>query len=63
MDLLSRSTFGVARVFMAMAVFFCHVFQPLNRWGFFLPPGLLAALLLFVVSWVLFLRPVAYRGC
>lgn len=34
MDLLSRSTFGVARVFMALAVFFCHVFEPLNRWGF-----------------------------
>lgn len=34
MEMFSRSTFGVARVFMALAVFFCHVFEPFNNFGF-----------------------------
>lgn len=34
MDMFSRSTFGVARVFMALAVFFCHVFEQFNSFGF-----------------------------
>lgn len=34
MDRLSRSTFSVARVFMAICVFFCHVFERFNDWGF-----------------------------
>lgn len=32
--LFSRSTFGVARVFMALCVFFCHVFESFNNFGF-----------------------------
>lgn len=31
---LSYSTFGVARFFMAIAVFFCHVFKDFNSFGF-----------------------------
>ena len=31
---LSYSTFGVARLFMALCVFFCHVFQSFNQFGF-----------------------------
>ena len=31
---LSYSTFGVARLFMAIAVFFCHVFKDFNNFGF-----------------------------
>lgn len=31
---LSYSAFGVARFFMALAVFFCHVFEPFNYFGF-----------------------------
>lgn len=31
---LSYSTFGVARFFMALCVFFCHVFQSFNQFGF-----------------------------
>lgn len=34
MDRLSYSTFSVARVFMALAVFFCHVFESFNNFGF-----------------------------
>ena len=30
----SLRTFSVARVFMALAVFFCHVFEPFNYLGF-----------------------------
>lgn len=33
-NLLSRSTFGVARVFIALCVFFCHVFESFNYFGF-----------------------------
>lgn len=32
--LLSRSSFSVAKVLMALCVFFCHVFEPLNEFGF-----------------------------
>ncbi len=31
---LSVTSFSVARVFMALAVFFCHVFEPFNSFGF-----------------------------
>lgn len=34
MNRLSKETFGVARFFMAMAVFFCHVFEQFNSFGF-----------------------------
>lgn len=34
MDRLSFSTFGVVRTFMALAVFFCHVFPSFNDFGF-----------------------------
>lgn len=34
MRLFSYSTFSVARIFMALAVFFCHVFQSFNYFGF-----------------------------
>ena len=34
MEKFSFSTFGVARTLMALAVFFCHVFQPFNNFGF-----------------------------
>ena len=34
MEMFSRSTFGVARTLMALAVFFCHVFEPFNDFGF-----------------------------
>ena len=34
MDKFSFSTFGVARTLMALAVFFCHVFEPFNNFGF-----------------------------
>ena len=34
MYIFSRSTFGVARVLMALAVFFCHVFELFNDFGF-----------------------------
>ena len=34
MDRLSYSTFSVARVLMALCVFFCHVFEGFNNWGF-----------------------------
>lgn len=33
-DLLSVRTFGVARVMMALCVFFCHVFEWFNYFGF-----------------------------
>ncbi|MBR3073603.1 hypothetical protein [Fibrobacter sp.] len=34
MDRLSYSTFSVARVLMALCVFFCHVFERFNDFGF-----------------------------
>lgn len=34
MDRLSYSSFGVARFMMAFAVFFCHVFEKFNDFGF-----------------------------
>ena len=34
MDRFSITTFGVARFFMAICVFFCHVFEAFNHWGF-----------------------------
>lgn len=34
MDRLSYSTFNVARFFMAICVFFCHVFESFNDFGF-----------------------------
>ena len=34
MSIFSRSTFGVARVLMAFLVFFCHVSETFNLFGF-----------------------------
>lgn len=33
-NLFSYSTFSVARVLMALCVFFCHLFEPFNDFGF-----------------------------